>query len=139
MHKTLSLYMVKNPVSIQEDLSIKDVMKRMHDMDISHLLVTDKDNKLLGVISKEDTHTKLKSLISKTTGKTFTELILKSATASEIMTKNYIPVKPDDSLEYGVELLLQNEFHCLPVIENDQAVGIITSYDLLKGYYQEYG
>jgi len=139
MPKPLSLYMVKNPVTIYEDQSIKEVMKIMNDKDISHLLVTDKTNKLKGVISKEDIKNRLKYLINQTTGKTFTSFSLQSTTASDIMTKNVIAVQPSDSLDYGVELLLQNEFHCLPVIEKDIAVGVITSYDLLKGYYQEYG
>lgn len=139
MFKKLSLYMVKNPVTIMESKPIKEVMKIMHDKNISHLLVTDKSNKLIGIISEEDIHSKLKNLINQTTGKTFTSLTLQSSTAADIMTKNIIPVRPDDSLDYGVELLLQNEFHCLPVIENNIPIGVITSFDLLKGYYQEYG
>jgi len=139
MHRTLAPLMVKDPISVSQDVSLKDVMAIMEQDKLSHLLVNNNDSNLVGIISKADILKKVKSLLSETTGQTYSNFVTQSLNASDVMTADYISVKPDDSLDYGVELLLQKEFHCLPVVENGKPVGIVTFYDLLKGYYQEFG
>ena len=52
---------------------------------------------------------------------------------SSIMTTNVFTVKPDDTLTYVQDILLNKRFHHLPVVDdNDKLLGIITSYDLMK-------
>ena len=58
------------------------------------------------------------------------------------MTKNVSKVKPEDSLEVVKQLLFEKHFHHLPVTDdNDQLVGIITSWDLIKSNrrFEDYG
>lgn len=131
--------MVKNPVAVSTKLSLRDTIKLMDGTKVSHVLVNDEDNNLKGVISKADILKRMKVLSKETTGETYSTLFTNSLKASDVMTPEPITVKPDDSIEYGVELLLQKEFHCLPVVENGKSIGIVTFYDLLKGYYEHYG
>jgi len=139
MPRTISNYMVKDPIGVSSDVSLEDIMQLMTKKNLSHLIVSNDDSDVVGVISKTDILSKVKYLLRETTGKTYSDLVTNSITANDIMTANFIPVKPDDSVDYGVELLLQKEFHCLPVVEDGKPVGIVTFYDLLKGYYQEHG
>lgn len=139
MSKTVALFMIKNPVSITVDKSIKQVMSQMDKSKVSHLLVEDEDGLLEGVISQQDILTKIKQITEQSSGQTYASLEMNSLRAADIMTSKPIAIKPDDSVEYAVELLLQKQFHCLPVIKENKAVGIVTFYDLLKGYYQEFG
>lgn len=139
MNRTVSLYMVKDPVSVLTDASLDTIMKKMDKSKLSHLLVENNDNNLVGIISKKDILKRLRYLLSETTGKTYSTKVKESTKAIDVMTEYVIYLKPDDSVEYAVEMLLQNEFHCLPVVDKGKPVGILTLYDLLKGYYQEFG
>jgi CBS domain-containing protein len=70
-----------------------------------------------------------------TTGKTYNQIQLDSVKAKEVMTADPITVLPTDSIIYAEELLLQGEFHCLPVVDKLNApLGMVTPYDILKYY-----
>lgn len=54
-------------------------------------------------------------------------------TIQDIMTKNVTSVTPATSILEASELLLENEFNGLPVVDQDgKVVGIVTEYDLLS-------
>ena len=49
------------------------------------------------------------------------------------MTTSVTTVHEDDNVGKAVDLLLENMFHALPVINHeDQLVGIVTTFDLIK-------
>lgn len=51
---------------------------------------------------------------------------------STIMTKDVVTVTPQDSLSKVKNFIFDNRFHHIPVVENGQLAGIVTSYDLMK-------
>ncbi len=51
---------------------------------------------------------------------------------SLIMTKDVVTVNPKDRLIKAKDLIFEKHFHHIPVVENGQLVGIVTSYDLMK-------
>ena len=55
---------------------------------------------------------------------------LKKTKANDIMTREVITVKKDDSLADIAELMISKRISGFPVVENDEIVGIITSNDL---------
>lgn len=57
---------------------------------------------------------------------------------SEIMSSNPSIVHPDDTLEKVYNILSTKRFAALPVVANDDIVGIITWYDLRKYVFHEY-
>lgn len=130
--------MVPNPKSVLASSSLSNVLKTMQKEKVSHIIVSNEDEKMRGVISKEDLLQRLKSILGNSSGVMYINKELSSIKAEDIMTKDFVSIKKDDPVEYGIELLLQKKFHCLPVVENNKAVGIVTFYDLLKGYYEEY-
>ena len=48
----------------------------------------------------------------------------------DIMTKNIISLKPDDTLVDVSKLLRQHKISSLPVLEDNKAIGIITTTDM---------
>ena len=50
----------------------------------------------------------------------------------QIMVKNIVKVNSSITVKSVAEILAKNEFHALPVVENDILVGIVTTTDLLK-------
>lgn len=51
---------------------------------------------------------------------------------SSIMTTEVITVSPEATFNEVKKILFSNRIHHLPVVEKEQLVGIITSYDLVK-------
>jgi acetoin utilization protein AcuB len=48
----------------------------------------------------------------------------------QIMTRNPITVTPNDSLRRAIALMKEGKFRRLPVLENEQLVGIVTDRDI---------
>ena len=54
VRKTISTIMVKNPFTLKANQKISDVIKLMEEKNISSVLIVDKENKLLGIITERD-------------------------------------------------------------------------------------
>jgi CBS domain-containing protein len=50
-----------------------------------------------------------------------------------IMTKHVHTISPDDSIVAASTLITSHRINRLPVIENDQLVGIVTRGDIIRG------
>lgn len=130
----ISNYMIPDPITANINDSMSDLIYRMKDKNVSHLLIENNDFELVGVVSKEDLLTKMKTLLKVSSGSTYTKNVMNTTTAQEIMTIDPITVSPDDILETVSVIMLERNFHCLPVVENGKAVGIVTYTDLLLGF-----
>lgn len=56
----------------------------------------------------------------------------------QIMIKNPVKINATLTIKSVAEILSKNEFHALPVVENDMLVGIVTTTDLLKYLLEQY-
>lgn len=56
----------------------------------------------------------------------------------QIMVKNPIKVASNITIKSVVEILSKNEFHALPVVDNDVLVGIVTTTDILNYLLEQY-
>ena len=86
-----------------------------------HLLVTDADTRLVGVISDRD------MLRFMSQGRD-----LEEATVADVMWHPIISVKPETFLSEAASQMLSRRINCLPVVADDQLCGILTSTDLLS-------
>jgi CBS domain-containing protein len=131
-YPTIKNIMTPNPITVIDKDNITNVIQTMKGNDFDHLPVVDKWKNLLGIISKTDLYKKSLQLSQNSSGKAYTSKVLFVTTAVDIMTPNPIVVTPDHSIDYAIELLLQGNFHALPVVEDEKLVGIITSKDVLE-------
>ena len=53
-------------------------------------------------------------------------------TIEQVMTKNLIRVSSRTTIKEVAEILAENEFHALPVVDDAILVGIVTTTDLIK-------
>ena len=56
-----------------------------------------------------------------------------------VMTRDVITVGPDDPVEHAARLMLENKVGCLPVVEGELLVGIITESDIFRAFVQVLG
>jgi CBS domain-containing protein len=58
----------------------------------------------------------------------------KSKKLSEVMSKNLVVVKPEDTLTDVVNIMIEKKLKRLPVVKDDKLVGIITRKDLIRAF-----
>lgn len=138
MHRTIELIMTSKPISVNHLDSIQFVINQMDKYALSNILVSKNETEIVGVISRKDVISYSKNLLSDSSGSKYNLIKLSTVSAAEIMSKNVITINASDDIAYATELLLQKQFHCLPVIDDGKLVGIVTMFDVLKSYYEEH-
>lgn len=56
----------------------------------------------------------------------------------QVMTSKVVSVSSDTSIKEVAEILVSKEFHAIPVTENEQLVGIVTTTDVIKYLIAQY-
>jgi predicted transcriptional regulator len=56
----------------------------------------------------------------------------KEALVSEVMVKDIITTRPDENIETAIGIMEENRIGCLPVVEHNRLIGIITGNDIKK-------
>ncbi|MBK9272343.1 MAG: CBS domain-containing protein [Saprospiraceae bacterium] len=58
---------------------------------------------------------------------------------ANVMTKKLAFIEPTDKVGTAAEVFMEHLFHALPVIDNGELVGMVTTFDILKyEYNREY-
>jgi len=106
---------------VEPDKFAHEAIQLMADKKIGALPVLEA-GKLVGIISERDYPGKAKVL----------DKPMQDVQVKEIMSSNVVHVSPDDTIEHCLELVTKNHVRHLPVLENDQIIGIITIGDLSR-------
>jgi acetoin utilization protein AcuB len=124
-------YMTRHPVMIEPEMSIVEVEGIMAETKVRHLPVVGAGKRLVGLITRERMRippTELGSLnvweISR---------FLSNLTVEDVMIKckDVITVESNVTLEDAAKIMVENKIGCLPVLEGEVVVGIITEIDML--------
>jgi len=120
--------MVHNVITVTSDTYVLDAERIMEFHKIGRLPVVDK-GKLVGLITKDDV---LKASPSSTTPYNQRQLfyLMSKLTVKEIMKTNVVTVTPDTTVEKAVAIAQKNRVGCLPVVEGERVIGIITTNDV---------
>jgi len=59
-------------------------------------------------------------------------IIYNMFTIEQVMAKNLISIPSTTTIKDVAELLAKKEFHALPVVDNNELVGIVTTTDLIN-------
>lgn len=111
-------------------MTLIEADEQLKEKKIDHLVVVDENGEMAGIISDRDL--KLNQPSPATTLSTHElNYILGQLTIGMIMVKNVITVTPDTTIERAALIMQQNSINSLPVVENNETVGIITTYDVV--------
>jgi acetoin utilization protein AcuB len=125
-------------ISIHPDMPIQDALNLMHKEHLRRLPVVDKRGKLVGIVSERDL---LHASPSDATSLSVWELnyLISKITVDRIMTKDVITITEDTPLEEAARLMADGKVGCMPVMHDDEMVGIITETDLFKVFLELLG
>lgn len=59
-------------------------------------------------------------------------------TIEQVMAKNLVSVQSSASIKEVAEILAKKEFHALPVVDNEELVGIVTTTDLINYLIEQF-
>ena len=118
----ISSVMVKDVFTVPETMQLDEVAKLMLDNGIGSVPVIDDDGKMVGIVSKAD-------FVTLAVGIAFDKITVK-----EIMTKDLTVVSPTERLVHARRLMIEDHVGRLPVLEDGELVGMLTSKDLMRAF-----
>lgn len=125
-------WMTKEVITISPDTSMMKASRLMKDKKIRRLPVVDDDRKVVGIISDRDVK---EASPSKATTLDMHELyyLLSELKVKDIMTKNPVCARENDSVEGVALTMMERGFGGMPVVgENNKLAGIITESDIFR-------
>ena len=125
------LYTLNHTNSLED---AEDMFKRYH---VRHLPVVSGAN-LIGMLSLTDLQRiSFVDNFSEGEGSVDTA-VYQMLSIEQVMVKNVTQVSPDTTIKEVAEVLAEREFHALPVVEDGELVGIVTSTDLINYLLEQY-
>lgn len=104
-------------ISVSPNVSLVEARTRMQTGGVRHLLVQ-QDRRIVGVVSERDLGG---SKLRQTNG-----------VVADVMTENVVTASPDTTVRRAANLLRGRTIGCLPVVDGERPVGIVTTTDLLE-------
>jgi CBS domain-containing membrane protein len=126
---TVEEIMIREPHTLGPDNSLLEARKLMADHHVRHIPIVNDSGTLVGLVSQRDVLAAGDSsmLESNAGGGNMEQFVALSA----IMSWPVHTVGKDDSLRGAAMLLRKNRLGCLPVLRDNQLVGIITDSDFV--------
>jgi acetoin utilization protein AcuB len=117
--------------TVAPETSLVAAQEILEQKKINHLLIVDSENELRGIVSDRDLK---RSWASSATTLSKNELmyLLDQVTVADIMTRQTLTITPATTIERAALLMNQHRINALPVLENNELVGIITSRDVMR-------
>jgi len=130
--------MSKPPITIREDVGVDEALRLMHGENVRRLPVVDKHGKMVGIVSEMDL---LKVSPSPATTLSIYEIpyLLSKIKMKDVMAKDVISVTENTALEDAARLMADRKIGGLPVLRDDDVVGMITETDLFKAFLEMLG
>jgi CBS domain-containing protein len=131
----ISKIMTEDIITVNKTQSIKEVSDIIKDKNIRHVPVVSGE-KIIGMLSKVDLQ-KI-SFVNTVDGDDLTTALYDGLNIEQVMTKDVKVAQKSDTIYEVASILSKNEFHSLPVVEQDKLVGIVTTTDLIKYLVDQY-
>ncbi len=107
---------------------VEEIMKWAH---VRHVPVVDGGGRLVGILSHRDLMQAAVSSLAVRISEVERAQHLSATEVRTIMRRSPTTIGPAESVQRAAHLMRSRQVGCLPVVEGDQLVGIITEADLL--------
>jgi CBS-domain-containing membrane protein len=131
--------MTTNVVAVRENASFKEIASRLREQQVSAFPVLDNDDRVIGVVSEADLLPK-EALEAGYEGHPGPLSGLRhraerekaeGVTAADLMSRPAVTIGPYDLVSHAAHLMYDHKVTCLPVVDRERLVGIISRADVL--------
>lgn len=122
-------------LNLSDELTKADELFKTHKL--RHIPVV-AENKIIGMLSYTDLLRVSYADVVEREADNVESIVFNMFSIRQVMTKDVVIINPETTIKETAEILSKNEFHALPVCENDNLVGIVTTTDLIKYFLEQY-
>lgn len=133
----VSSIMTSTVISLNTKDTLETAEALFKENNIRHIPVVD-GNKVIGMLSYSDL---LRISFADAVGEDEQDvdtIVYNMFSIEQVMTKNLITVNASTTIKKVAQILSKREFHALPVVENENLVGIITTTDLINFLLEQF-
>ena len=117
--------------TVRPDNDLATVKDLMVEHRIRHIPVVDPEENLVGLVTHRDLLRH--SLIEQAEIPLYVEdVILEQVQVREVMTPNPDTITAEVDIREAAQMMLDNKYGCLPVVEGSRPVGILTESDFVR-------
>jgi acetoin utilization protein AcuB len=102
--------------TVVPDSQFSEIKKKMARQKLRHLLVVEPDGRLVGIISDRDV------------------LRRNGIFAKQVMTTSPLSAAPQTKVRHAVNIMLTRRISCLPIVDDEKPVGILTTTDIMMAF-----
>ena len=132
----ISEFMTKQVITVSPADTLVHVKEIFDKYSIHHLPVVDM-RLIQGIIAKSDLLHFLRGFTGVEDDNLLDEARLRNYQAKDIMTKKMAKVDSTDRINVALEVFKINRFHALPVVDDGELVGILTTHDIISALVTE--
>jgi len=123
--------MTTTPLTLNQEATLDVARQFMKEHRVRHLPITGSNGELVGLLSLRDIVAASVSALADVDEAERDELDSLTPVAA-VMSKNLIVTTPETGLRRAGEIMLSQKIGCLPVIDGDDILGIITEADFVQ-------
>ncbi|TBN05461.1 CBS domain-containing protein [Hyunsoonleella flava] len=127
----ISMIMTQDVITLNRNDQLEKAEKLFKQHNIRHIPVV-QDNVIVGMLSYSDLLRLSFADVTDNNDSAADVMVYNMFTIDQVMKKKIVCVSPSNSIKEVAEILASKEFHALPVVNNNQLVGIITTTDLIN-------
>jgi CBS domain-containing membrane protein len=127
---TVKDIMTTNVITLSSSDKLENAEKLFKKNNIRHIPIVD-NGEIVGMLSYSDL---LRLSFADLTNEEFEidAFIYEMFTIKQIMAKNLTMVAPNTTIKKVAQMLVEKEFHALPIVKDEKLLGIVTSTDLSR-------
>ncbi|MFL1013038.1 CBS domain-containing protein [Flavisericum labens] len=127
----ISLIMTEHVITLNQKDSLEKAEYLFKHHTIRHIPVV-KNKMVIGMLSYTDLLRLSFADVTDEVDVPADVMVYNTFTIGQVMKRNIVTVSTSNSIKEVAKILATQEFHALPVVDNNTLVGIVTTTDLIK-------
>lgn len=120
-------------ITMDPDETLRDLAKLFEWKAIRHVPITDDSERLVGLVTHRDYLTVAISKFAQL-NKAEIDEVYSHIKIRDFMGRKIAAATPETPLRAAAQMMLENKYGCLPVVDGEKLVGIITEADFVRAF-----
>lgn len=130
-------YMTPDPQTLDINSTLLDAVLLIRRAELRHIPIL-QDGRLVGILTDRDVGRVSPSVLGAVSPQEYNRFF-EETPLGKVMSRNLVSIAPEAPLAEAVNLLYKNKLGCLPVLDGEHLIGIITVLDMLRALHDLIG